>query len=274
MPNYNNGKYIREALNSVIWQTYTNWEVIIVDDASTDNSKEIYKEYKSYPQIRVYFNDVNSGAGFTYHQCLEYAKGEICAILDPDDILASNKAIETMVAYHLFYKDSGVICSRHNFCNENMKLLWVSEIRDKNENLVYLTDQEHNTEHFITFKKSESDKVGGINPNYKNAIDQEFLYRMEEVTKITFVDDILYNYRLVSTGLTLQSNNALYWHTKAIVEACERRGLNPDMPIGKLFDQVVKPHKEKYERVMNSSFYKFGKFVLEPFYCLKAKLFR
>lgn len=42
--NYNNGKYLMEGINSVYAQTYTNWEIILVDDASTDNSKEIYKE--------------------------------------------------------------------------------------------------------------------------------------------------------------------------------------------------------------------------------------
>lgn len=42
--NYNNGKYLMEAINSVYAQTYTNWEIILVDDASTDNFKEIYKE--------------------------------------------------------------------------------------------------------------------------------------------------------------------------------------------------------------------------------------
>ena len=59
--NYNNGRYLQEAIDSVLAQTYTNWEVVIVDDKSTDNSFEIYEKYKDDPRFHVCFNDVNRG---------------------------------------------------------------------------------------------------------------------------------------------------------------------------------------------------------------------
>lgn len=59
--NYNNGKYIKEAIDSVYIQDYSNWEIIIVDDASTDNSKEIYSEFINNPRIRVFYNEKNRG---------------------------------------------------------------------------------------------------------------------------------------------------------------------------------------------------------------------
>ena len=61
MANYNNGKYIKEAIQSVFDQSYTNWEVIIVDDASTDNSWDVIKDLsKKHNNIYIYYNHQNS----------------------------------------------------------------------------------------------------------------------------------------------------------------------------------------------------------------------
>ena len=53
--NYNNGKYLQEAVDSVLAQTYTNWEIIIVDDKSTDNSAEVYNQYKDDSRFHIYY---------------------------------------------------------------------------------------------------------------------------------------------------------------------------------------------------------------------------
>ena len=65
--NYNNGCYLMEAIESVYAQTYTNWEIIIVDDASTDNSNELYEKLSQDNRIHVYYNDKNMGCAFTKH---------------------------------------------------------------------------------------------------------------------------------------------------------------------------------------------------------------
>lgn len=73
--NYNNGKYLMEAIESVRQQTYTNWEIILVDDASTDNSKELYKELEKDERIHIYLNEQNIGCGYTKRRCAELATG-------------------------------------------------------------------------------------------------------------------------------------------------------------------------------------------------------
>ena len=98
--NYNNGKYLMDAIESVYAQTYTNWEIILVDDASTDNSKELYKELANDSRIHIFYNDENRGCGYTKRRCAELANGELCGFLDPDDML-TNEAIEYMVNTHL-----------------------------------------------------------------------------------------------------------------------------------------------------------------------------
>ena len=83
--NYNNGKYLMDAIESVRQQTYTNWEIILVDDSSTDNSHELYKELEQDERIHIFLNNQNRGCGYTKHRCAELANGEICGFLDPDD---------------------------------------------------------------------------------------------------------------------------------------------------------------------------------------------
>ena len=63
--NYNNGCYLTEAVDSVRGQSYDHWEIVIVDDASTDNSDEVFEELSKDSRIRVFHNDRNHGAGYT-----------------------------------------------------------------------------------------------------------------------------------------------------------------------------------------------------------------
>ncbi len=63
--NYNDGKYLQEAIESIFAQTYDNWEIIIVDDGSTDNSRDIYDKYKEDRRFHIFFNERNMGCGYT-----------------------------------------------------------------------------------------------------------------------------------------------------------------------------------------------------------------
>ena len=95
--NYNNGRFLSEAVESVVAQTYPNWEVIIVDDGSTDCSEQVYAKLID-PRIKVYRNARNYGCAYTKHQLMLYAKGDFCGYLDPDDVLLPNAIEVTMEA--------------------------------------------------------------------------------------------------------------------------------------------------------------------------------
>ncbi|SUY45685.1 teichuronic acid biosynthesis glycosyl transferase [Clostridium putrefaciens] len=87
MPAYNCYEFINIALNSVIAQTYENWEIIIVDDCSTDNTAEIVKDYISKDlRIKYYKLDVNSGAAVARNKAVDLAQGKYIAFLDSDDV--------------------------------------------------------------------------------------------------------------------------------------------------------------------------------------------
>lgn len=85
MPSYNAEKYINNSIKSVLAQTYQNWELLIVDDCSTDKTEEIVKSF-SDERIKFFKNDVNSGAAVSRNRALMEAKGKWIAFLDSDDI--------------------------------------------------------------------------------------------------------------------------------------------------------------------------------------------
>lgn len=108
MPSYNTGRFISETIESVLAQTYSNWELIIVDDCSTDNTDEAVKDYLSDDRIYYIKNDQNSGAAVSRNRALREAKGKWIAFLDSDDLWEPdklNKQIAFMEnnGYHFSY---------------------------------------------------------------------------------------------------------------------------------------------------------------------------
>ena len=90
MPSYNTGKFIQETINSVKNQTYNNWELIIVDDGSTDNTDEVVRAIKD-DRIKYIKNKVNKGAAISRNIALREAKGKWIAFLDSDDLWKEDK---------------------------------------------------------------------------------------------------------------------------------------------------------------------------------------
>ena len=90
MPSWNTERFIAETIQSVIDQTYTNWELIIVDDCSSDNTDEVVASFKD-ERIKYLHNEKNSGAALTRNKALREAKGEWIAFLDSDDLWMPEK---------------------------------------------------------------------------------------------------------------------------------------------------------------------------------------
>ncbi len=97
MPTYNCGQYIAESIQSVLSQTYSNWELLIIDDCSTDNTRYVVSSFKD-PRIHYQCNQKNSGAAISRNTALRMAKGKYIAFLDSDDLWSPNK-LERQIAY-------------------------------------------------------------------------------------------------------------------------------------------------------------------------------
>lgn len=265
--NFNNGNYIKETLSSVFAQDYTNWEIIIVDDASTDNSKEIYTEFMNDSRIHIYYNKENKGVTYTKWRCLEYAKGELCGFLDPDDVILPH-TLSLMVKTHALDDDISIVSSRYYVCDENMNIQHESGYLRIPEGKSYLTYRQYAPWPFISFKMSKYKQTKGINKNNKIGDDQELCLLLEEVGKWYVLDDITYKYRIKSSGLSSKHNlECLYWNIIVYHEACIRRGLNPSDYSFYNFKSIVNGTEEK---VLLSREYRLGRLLIAPLRYVKC----
>lgn len=113
-PNYNGAKYLRETLESVLAQTYTNWELIVVDDGSTDDSLELVRSFDE-PRFRVFVNERNSGAAVSRNVAIEAARGKYIAFLDGDD-LWDEKKLERQIAF--MQEKDAAFCFTHYYVDK------------------------------------------------------------------------------------------------------------------------------------------------------------
>lgn len=110
MPSYNTAAYIKDSIQSVLNQTYSNWELIIIDDCSTDNTKNVLEEIQDR-RIRVYKNEKNWGAAVCRNIALRKANGRWIAFLDSDDLWKPDK-LKKQVA---FMKNNNYFFSYSNY---------------------------------------------------------------------------------------------------------------------------------------------------------------
>ena len=116
MPSFNTGDYIGESIRSVLMQSYRNWELLIVDDCSTDGTDAAVAPFLCDPRIRYLKNEVNSGAAVSRNRALREASGKWIAFLDSDDLWTPDK-LETQIA---FMKDNGHHFSYTNYAEMNV----------------------------------------------------------------------------------------------------------------------------------------------------------
>ena len=96
LPNYNSENFLFETIDSILNQTYTNWELIIVDDNSNSETKQILKQYSSHPKIKIIWLKKNKGPGFCRNIAMRNSQSEYIAFIDSDDIWEKNKLFEQL----------------------------------------------------------------------------------------------------------------------------------------------------------------------------------
>lgn len=257
--NYNNGHFFKDCYQSIKVQTYDNWEAIIVDDCSTDDSVSLIKSIiGDDKRFKLFFNNENRGCGFTKNKCAELANGEISGFLDPDDAL-TNDALELMIELHKKNNDIAIITSKYKFVDLNMNFIeCCSHGRSIPKNKSYLTYGQGALTHFATFKHKMYLQTSGIDSTMKRAVDQDLYYKMEEKGGHLFLDKILYQYRIHQNNISRNKNlyKAQYWHFHAMMKAFKRRKqlkLNIDNFSNKFIDEYASNYYlDRYKRVMHS----------------------
>ncbi|PKP29371.1 MAG: glycosyl transferase family 2 [Bacteroidetes bacterium HGW-Bacteroidetes-18] len=272
--NYNNGHFFKDCYQSIISQTYANWEVIIVDDCSTDDSVSVIKQIIGDDnRFKFFFNKENKGCGYTKNKCAKLATGEISGFLDPDDALKPD-ALELMVDLHKKNEDISIITSKYELVDLEMKFIENgSHGGSIPNNKSYLTYGIGAMTHFATFKRKKYLRTSGIDPKMKRAVDQDLYFKMEEQGQLMFLDKVLYQYRVHQHSISNNENlfKAQYWHFYAIKKAYRRR-MRLHLKIDNFSKEYIKEYASNYylERFKNVKHSK--KFRAKYYFLLKAIL--
>lgn len=223
--NFNKAQFIKQTLDSLLAQTFKNFEVIIVDDASRDNSVEIINEFVSQDnRFKLYKNQENRGVGFTKKRMIEEASAEICGILDSDDYLTEN-AIQKMYEAHLQNPEASIIYSSTVYFDEKGKIENVFQKTIQQPEGISVIEKLY-VSHFVTFKRAMYLNTIGINSNLRGAEDLELYILLEEKGTIIHLDENLYFHRIYEGGISQGNNKGIVndWAFYVQVHHLMRRG--------------------------------------------------
>lgn len=211
MTTYNTAEYVKKAIKSVKIQSYDNWELVIVDDRSTDHTMKVVKKavdhYGIKSKTKIIRRSQNGGYGQSLKTAIERGIGELVAIVDSDDALGSSKALSIMVAAHGKNPDASLIYSTYYVCRgkklkvEGSKLKKITPIP---AGKTYLGGKmrKWRVSHLKVFKRSSYNKTSGLDEQLLKSVDNDLILKLEEVGKLIYIDQPLYFYRRRAESIT------------------------------------------------------------------------
>ena len=197
IPLYNREDFIAQAVQSVLDQTYKNIELIVVDDGSTDSSREVLKKFGGKIRILEHLGHVNKGQSAAINLGLRFSEGKYVAILDSDDLFAPEK-IQFQIEFLGKNPDIGVVYTNGQAINEEGKFLY--QIYDRSHNVpegpeAVLLSSWFNVPSNALVERSVFDEVGEFDESMRSAQDHDMAVRLAETTKIGFLPEVLWSYR-------------------------------------------------------------------------------
>lgn len=216
IPSFNHVQYIENAINSVLSQDYDNFELIVVDDGSKDNSHALLSSLNSDPRMRIILNDINKGQSAVLNQALKLAQGEFVCLLPSDDWYLPNKLTLQVEKFLDSDNDVGVIYARgllyFSESNETrpvnlpMHRGCVLEKLIKEPNFVYPVTPMFRRTCFDFFPPDETYKAEGEAIYLKIALKYKFDY-IEDIVAV--MRDHIYNTGKITEMMYL--DNIRYW---------------------------------------------------------------
>ncbi|MCU0342360.1 MAG: glycosyltransferase family 2 protein [Ignavibacterium sp.] len=208
MTTYNCGEYISQAIKSILNQTYKDFELLIIDDGSTDNTQQIVRRFNDE---RIRFIELNhSGRSSALNIGLKEAKYDLLSLCDADDIIHPRK-IEKQLN---IYTDKNDLIFTDSVFFENVKILYELRIQDDINVLKRKVALHGNLGPSVLFNRIFIVEKGGFNPDLLAFEDYDLWLRILNISNIIIVHEILYFQRLrknsLSTTETMKKKHLLY----------------------------------------------------------------
>lgn len=215
IPNYNYGRFIGSTIQSVLDQTYQDFELIVLDNSSTDDSESVVRGF-SDARIKFYKNERNIGFVKNLNRCLSLASGQYISILHGDDTylpqavekrvncLDSNPSVGLVYSPHKIMDDSGVIIGEYRYCQDD----YIAKGEDEFKTLVL---ENHIGSPTVMIRKECYDKVGDYDERHPQVSDWQMWLRIALYYDVAFVSQPLACYRVHQTNLTRDVVEANTW---------------------------------------------------------------
>jgi hypothetical protein len=196
MPVYNAEKFLAEAIESILQQSFSDFEFIIIDDCSTDSSVTIIQSYQD-ARIKLYSNTANSGISYSLNRGIELATTELIARMDADDISYPQR-LQRQYDYLLAHPECAMVSSFARMITEEKKVIRIDEFKSElyYYNLTFSCWIYHPT---VVYRKGPVQEVGMYSVPY--AEDFELWWQLSRHFVITTLPEVLLDYRVTSQSL-------------------------------------------------------------------------
>ncbi|GAA6212668.1 hypothetical protein NBRC116602_24090 [Hyphomicrobiales bacterium 4NK60-0047b] len=211
LPAYNGGKELSLAIQSIEQQTYQNWELILMDDGSTDGSLELMESLTD-PRIKLFSDGVNKGLSQRLNEAVSKTKGQYIARMDADDI-AFPKRLETQVNFLEKNKDIDLVGCRAVAFRENGKIIGLLPFASDHISMTAQVWRNIPLPHPTWMGKASWFKENPYaDPEVRRSEDQELLLRTHSFSRFACLPDVLFGYRQgpFNFRLTMIARKALY----------------------------------------------------------------
>jgi len=212
---YNADLYVQASIDSLIAQTFTNWELIAVDDGSKDASLAVLKEYLD-SRIRVFPLEKNFGRTFALRFAFEQAKGEYIAVLDADD-LSSPDRLARQVDFLDSHQDVALVASWAEMIDERGNVLDKFSPPANQDVLMDCLGWTNPIIHSsVMYRKKLAQEVGGYPFDIAWAQDFGFFLALASHAKFAMIDDYLCQLRVLAGSMTRSKKNQILVATEAL----------------------------------------------------------
>jgi glycosyltransferase involved in cell wall biosynthesis len=223
VPNFNKAPYLVDCINSILRQTSDEWSLYVRDDASTDASREVLKQFEQHPKIFISFNKQNLGCAATLNKLIQLSENDIVCYLGSDDALAPT-CVEKVLNFYEKHTEACFVYTNFYVCDINLSKQgpgWSRVIPEGQTSL-----EADCVSALQTFRKSVFARTKGLDESLKGAVDKDLILKLEEVTKPYFLPESLYLYRSIAQTLSRGKNHqvALKSYELAKQNAHKRRG--------------------------------------------------
>lgn len=218
IPVYNRGKFVRETINSVLRQTYNDFEVIAVDDGSKDDSLAVLNSFGDCITVLQHPNGENRGQSAAINLGLERARGRYVAVLDSDDLWMPEK-LSVLIEYLETHPEIGLVYSNGQWVDEggNSKgVIYRSNHVETSDASAVLLNCYFALPSNSVIRREAFEKAGGFDETLRTAQDHDMAVRIAEVARLAYVDRVLWAYRRHPASVSKRSGE-LRWRNGFLI---------------------------------------------------------